>query len=43
VLVRGVLLKGSPLSELWGQIWPIAAFMLAVIGIGLRFYRRTLD
>jgi ABC-2 type transport system permease protein len=43
VLVRGVLLKGSPLAELWGQIWPIAAFMVAVIAIGLGFYRRTLD
>src|SRR5439155_22525614 len=31
VLVRGVLLKGSPLHDLWPQIWPIAAFMLAVI------------
>jgi hypothetical protein len=28
---------------LWPQIWPILAFMLAVIVIGLRFYRRTLD
>ena len=43
LLVRGVLLKGAPLAELWPQIWPIAAFMLAVIVIGLRFYRRTLD
>jgi ABC-2 type transport system permease protein len=43
LLVRGVLLKGAPLAELWPQIWPIAAFMLAVIAIGLRFYRRTLD
>ena len=43
LLVRGVLLKGSPLAELWPQVWPIVAFMLVVIAIGLRFYRRTLD
>ena len=43
LLVRGVLLKGSPLHELWPQIWPIVAFMLVVIAIGLQFYRRTLD
>ena len=43
VLVRGILLKGNGLVVLWPQIWPILAFMLAVILIGLRFYRRTLD
>jgi ABC-2 type transport system permease protein len=43
VLVRGILLKGNGLDVLWPQIWPILAFMLAVILVGLRFYRRTLD
>jgi ABC-2 type transport system permease protein len=43
VLVRGIMLKGNHLHELWPQIWPILAFMLAVIAIGLRFYKRTLD
>jgi len=43
VLVRGVLLKGAPLEALWGQVWPIVAFMLVVLAIGLRIYRRTLD
>jgi ABC-2 type transport system permease protein len=43
LLVRGVLLKGSPMQELWPHVWPIVAFMLAVIAIGLAFYRRTLD
>ncbi|MEO8630943.1 MAG: ABC transporter permease, partial [Betaproteobacteria bacterium] len=43
LLVRGILLKGSVLADLWPHIWPIAAFMVAVIAIGLRFYRRTLD
>jgi ABC-2 type transport system permease protein len=43
VLVRGIMLKGSALADLWSQIWPILAFMLVVIAIGLRFYKRTLD
>jgi ABC-2 type transport system permease protein len=43
VLVRGILLKGNGVMELWPAIWPIIAFILAVIAIGLRFYRRTLD
>ncbi len=42
-LVRGIMLKGNGLVELWPQIWPIFAFMLVVIAIGLRFYKRTLD
>ena len=43
VLVRGIMLKGNVLQNLWQQIWPIVAPMLAVIAIGLGFYRRTLD
>ena len=43
VLVRGIMLKGNGIMELWPALWPIAAFMLVVIAIGLRFYRRTLD
>ena len=42
-IVRGIMLKGNGLAELWPQIWPIVAFMLVVIAIGLRFYKRTLD
>jgi len=43
VLVRGIMLKGNVLADLWPQIWPIFAFMLVVILIGLGFYKRTLD
>ena len=42
-LVRGIMLKGSSLHELWPQAWPILVFMLVVISVGLRFYKRTLD
>ena len=42
-LVRGIMLKGSGLVELWPNIWPILAFMLAAIALGLAVYRKTLD
>src|SRR6266446_4743054 len=42
-IVRGVLLKGNGWSEIVPEAWPIALFMLAVIAIGLRFFRSTLD
>jgi ABC-2 type transport system permease protein len=43
LLVRGIMLKGNDFVELIPQIWPILAFMLGVILIGLGFYKRTLD
>jgi len=43
LLVRGIMLKGNGFTDLWPQMWPIVVFMLAVIGVGLRFYKRTLD
>jgi ABC-2 type transport system permease protein len=43
LLVRGIMLKGNGLLDLVPQIWPITAFMLVVILIGLGFYKRTLD
>ncbi len=43
VLVRGIMLKGNVAADLWPQVWPIFAFMLVVILIGLGFYKRTLD
>jgi ABC-2 type transport system permease protein len=42
-LVRGIMLKGNELPLLWAHIWPILAFMLGAIGLGLLVYRRTLD
>jgi ABC-2 type transport system permease protein len=42
-LVRGIMLKGSGLIELWPEFWPILAFLAAAIALGLVVYRRTLD
>src|SRR5262249_49163023 len=42
-LVRGIMLTCTGALDLLPQIWPIVLFMLVVIGIGLGFYKRTLD
>ncbi|UXY15312.1 ABC transporter permease [Chitiniphilus purpureus] len=42
-LIRGILLKGSGWPELWPSVWPLLLFTAVVMGIALRFYRRTLD
>jgi ABC-2 type transport system permease protein len=42
-LVRGILLKGADWPDLWISIWPMLLFMFIVMGIALKFYRRTLD
>jgi len=42
-LVRGILLKGNGWLELWPNIWPLLLFMLVVMAVGLKLYRKTLD
>jgi ABC-2 type transport system permease protein len=42
-LVRGIMLKGSGLAELWPEVWPILAFLAGAIALGLAVYRKTLD
>ncbi len=42
-IVRGILLKGNDWPDLWPSLWPMLLFTLIVMGIALRFYRRTLD
>ncbi len=43
VLVRGILLKGNGIDLLWPHIWPILVFMVLVLLLGLKTFRRTLD
>jgi ABC-2 type transport system permease protein len=40
-IIRGVMLKGNLPYEVWPNLWPIAAFMLAAMGLALLRYRRT--
>ncbi|MEZ5833394.1 MAG: ABC transporter permease [Dongiaceae bacterium] len=40
-IIRGVMLKGNVPYEVWPNLWPIAAFMLAAMALALLRYRRT--
>jgi ABC-2 type transport system permease protein len=42
-IVRGILLKGNALPEVWPQLWPIALFATLAVFIGVKRYRQTLD
>lgn len=42
-IVRGILLKGNGWADSWPSVWPMAVFTLALMGIAVATYRRTLD
>jgi len=42
-IVRGILLKGNGLAEIFPDIWPIALFICVTVFVAVRFYRETLD
>jgi len=42
-IIRGVLLKANGWAEIWPEAWPIALFGFAIMAIGLRTFRSTLD
>lgn len=42
-IVRGILLKGSGLPDLLGEIGPLTLFVVVVLTLGIKRYRRTLD
>lgn len=42
-VVRGIMLKGSTLMEIWPQLWPMALFTVVVGAIAMLRYRQTLD
>ena len=42
-IVRGIMLKGSGVAEVWPHLWPLLVFTGVVLAVGLKRYRRTLD
>ena len=42
-IVRGILLKGNGVFEIWPELWPILLFMVGALIIGIKRYRQTLD
>lgn len=42
-IVRGILLKGNTLSQLWPELWPMLIFLLVTGALAMMRYRQTLD
>jgi ABC-2 type transport system permease protein len=42
-LVRGIMLQGNGLELMLHHIWPLLLFIVVVLGVGLKTFRRTLD
>lgn len=42
-VVRGILLKGNGVAEVWPNLWPIAVFAIVMLTIAVKRYRQTLD
>ena len=42
-IVRGILLKGNGLAEIAPALWPLLAFLVVAMAVGVKRYRQTLD
>jgi ABC-2 type transport system permease protein len=42
-IVRGILLKGNGFDDVIREVWQIALFLVVVLAIGVKRYRKTLD
>jgi ABC-2 type transport system permease protein len=42
-IVRGILLKGNGLAEITPHLWPLLAFLVVAMALGVKRYRQTLD
>lgn len=42
-IIRGIMLKGVGIQETWIDVWPILLFMVVMLLIAMKRYRRTLD
>ncbi len=42
-IVRGILLKGNTLGDVWGDFWALVLILGVVCVLSIRCYRRTLD
>ena len=42
-IVRGIMLKGNTADLMWGDLWPMLAFMAVAAVVALKRYQQTLD
>lgn len=42
-IIRGIVLKGVGVDELWPEIWPLAVFGVIIFTLAVRRFRKSLD
>lgn len=42
-LIRGIMLKGNGLNEMWPHLWPLLLFLFTMLLLGVLRFRKTLD
>ena len=42
-IVRGILLRGASLSDVWPDLWPLMAFFALMMGLSVARFRKRLD
>ena len=42
-IVRGIMLKGCTLTEIWPHIWPLLVLMSMIMAFAMKVYKKTLD
>jgi ABC-2 type transport system permease protein len=42
-IVRGILLKGNGIPDVWPEVWPLMLFAAVMLTVGIKRYRQTLD
>ena len=42
-LIRGIMLKGNSVIEMWPHLWPLLLFLCTMLFVGVLRFRKTLD
>lgn len=42
-LIRGIMLKGNSVIEMWPHLWPLLLFLCTILIVGVLRFRKTLD
>ena len=42
-LIRGIMLKGNSVFEMWPHLWPLLLFLCTMLFVGVLRFRKTLD
>jgi ABC-2 type transport system permease protein len=42
-LIRGIMLKGNNVLEMWPHLWPLLLFLFTMLLVGVLRFRKTLD